>query len=136
MEEFVTPVDLSKADSREIAAEIVRVLHKKLARNIQWIYAADSTVITDYYVVCNGRSSTHVRALARDVEDEMAKHAVYARKVEGAAAGEWVLVDFGDVIVHVFTGEASEFYRFERLFKQEAFLSVAEVLPPEDSDEQ
>ena len=134
MEETVQFTDLSAASSLDTAKEIVRVLHKKLARDIKLIYAADMTVLTEYYVVCHGRSSTHVRALAADLEDELCKCARPLRRVEGVAGGEWVLVDFGDVIVHVFSKDAREFYRFERLFKDEAFLPVDEIIPASEEE--
>ena len=119
--------DLSQADSLTVAKEVCRILADKLSLSVKLIYVGESA-LTDYYVVGYGRSSTHVKALAGDVADHLAASGVYARRTEGMDSADWVLVDFGDVILHVFGKEASEFYRFERLFKQEAFLPIDDVL--------
>ena len=126
MERTKKQLDLSNADSLTVAKAACRILSQKLSLDVKLISAGESA-LTDYYVVGYGRSSTHVKALASDVEDELAASGVYARRVEGLNGGEWVLADFGDVIVHVFGKEAHEFYRFERLFKPEAFLPVPEA---------
>ena len=118
--------DLSNADSLTVAKEACRVLSDKLSLGVKLISAGESA-LTDYYVVGYGRSSTHVRALASEVEDALAACGVFARRTEGLDGADWVLVDFSDVILHVFGKEASEFYRFERLFKQEAFLPIDDV---------
>ena len=118
--------DLSNADSLTVAKEACRILSDKLSLGVKLIYVGESA-LTDYYVVGYGRSSTHVRALASDVEDVLAACGVYARRTEGVDTADWVLVDFGDVILHVFGKEASEFYRFERLFKAESFLPTDDL---------
>lgn len=118
--------DLSNADALTVARTACRVLAEKLSLSVKLISVGESA-LTDYYVIGYGRSSTHVKALARDVEDALAASGVYARRVEGIDTADWVLVDLGDVIVHVFGKEASEFYRFERLFKAEAFLQTDDV---------
>ena len=124
-------LDLSNADALTVAKEACRLLAQKLSLDVKLIYVGESA-LTDYYVVGYGRSSTHVRALANDIADELAASGVYARRIEGLDSADWVLVDFGDVIVHVFGKEASEFYRFERLFKQESFLPIDDVCGKEE----
>ena len=120
--------DLSDADSLTVAKNAVKTLYKKLALGIKLIYAADTTVLTDYYVVAYGRSATHCRALATELERVMSASGVHAKHPEGLDAGEWILVDFGNVIVHVFSRDAGEFYRFERLFREEAFISIDDIV--------
>lgn len=126
MKKTVKRPDLSSADALTVAKTACRLLSDKLSLDVKLIYVGESA-LTDYYVVGYGRSSTHVKALANDVADELAACGVYARRVEGLDTADWVLVDLGDVIVHVFGKEASEFYRFERLFKAEAFLRTDDV---------
>ena len=118
--------DLSNADSLTVAKEACRLLADKLSLDVKLIHVAESA-LTDYYVVGYGRSSTHVRALASDVADALAASGVHVTRMEGLDSADWVLVDFGDVILHVFGKEASSFYRFERLFKQESFLPLEDI---------
>ena len=126
--------DLSDAPSLTLAKEACRVLFQKLSEDVKLI-STEGSALTDYYVVGYGRSSTHVRALANDTMDALAACGVFARHCEGMDSGDWVLLDFGDVIVHVFGKDAAQFYRFERLFKPEAFLSLADVQENDKSDE-
>lgn len=74
------------------------------------------TSVTDYMVFCSGTSNRHVRSLADNVEYEAKQRGVMALGVEGQSDGEWVLVDFGDVVVHVLLPETRAFYDLERLW--------------------
>lgn len=125
--------DLSKADALETARVACRILFEKLSLDVKLINVSGSA-LTDYYVVGYGRSSTHVRALANDLADAMVASNVSVRRIEGLDTADWVLLDFGDIIVHLFGKEAAEFYRFERLFKSEAFLSVDDVIPSNENN--
>ncbi len=126
--------ELTFSPSIDVARRAVRILLKKLAKDVKLIYVRESTVLADYYVVATGRSPNHLRALARDTEDEMALCGIPMRNIEGADGGEWVLVDFGDVILHLFGREAREFYRFERLFDEKNFLSYDDVTAELDKE--
>ena len=126
--------DLSDASSLSVAKEACRVLLQKLSEDVKLI-STEGSALTDYFVVGYGRSSTQVRALANDTMDALAACGVLARRHEGLDSADWALLDFGDVIVHVFGREAAAFYRFERLFKPEAFVSLADVREELDKDE-
>ncbi len=125
--------DLSDTDSLGVAKHIVRVLFDKLAKDIKLIHAAKTTVLTDYYVVAYARSATHCRALATELEQNLSACGVIPKHPEGFENGEWILVDFGDVIVQLFTKEMGEFYRFERLFAEDAFVPVSDIVTESDS---
>lgn len=133
MEEKNRP-DLSNAESLDIAKRTIYLLLKKLARDVKLICVRETTVLTDYYVVATGRSANHLRALAADAADELAACGVHLRNLEGADGGEWVLADFGDVILHIFSKEAREFYRFERLFDEKCFLPYGDVVEQLDKE--
>ena len=127
--------DLSGADSLAIAKEACLVLLKKLSLDVKLI-SVGASALTDYYVVGYGRSSTHVRALANDLADALSASGVLVRRIEGMDTADWVLIDLGDVIVHVFGKEAGEFYRFERLFKEETFIPLDDVIAQIDRENQ
>lgn len=74
------------------------------------------TSVTDYMLICTGSSSRHVKSLADNVYLELKKQGEQALSVEGGAGAEWVLVDFGDVVVHVMLEEARNFYELEKLW--------------------
>jgi ribosome-associated protein len=74
------------------------------------------TLITDYFLICHGSSSVHVRALSEGVAEALKEAGARPVGVEGRAAARWILLDFGDLIVHIFAREEREFYALERLW--------------------
>ncbi len=72
--------------------------------------------IADYFVICSGRSDTQVQAIAEGVEKHLAAEGVHPLSVEGQSRGQWALMDYGDVVVHVFQIPVREFYDLERLW--------------------
>jgi ribosome-associated protein len=74
------------------------------------------TVITDFFLICSGRSNVHIRALSEAVLDALGEAGLRPQGVEGKAEANWVLLDFGDLIVHIFSEEDREFYSLERLW--------------------
>ena len=127
MEKSMPTADLSAADALTVGKYACRVLLQKLASGVKLISAAGSA-LTDYYVVGYANTATHVRALAKYVTDALAAAGVDVRRVEGTDTAEWVLIDCGDVILHLFRQSAGEFYNFERLFKSEAFVAIDDVV--------
>jgi ribosome-associated protein len=74
------------------------------------------TSIADYFVICSGGSARQVRAISRQIQDSLALENEKALHEEGESDAEWILLDYGSVIVHVFTPEERDYYRLERLW--------------------
>ena len=102
--------------SAEIAAIAAKALDDKKARDIKVLKTDKQTVLADYFVICNGTSSTHIKALVDEVDKQLSEAGVPPIRREGLRSDIWVLMDFGCVIVHVFTDEARKFYNLERLW--------------------
>lgn len=83
-------------------------------------------VVTDYFVVCTGRNDRQVRTIAEEVELRLKRAGLKPIGVEGADEGKWILVDFADVVVHVFQPEEREFYRLEKLWGEAKRLALPE----------
>jgi ribosome-associated protein len=83
-------------------------------------------VVTDYFVICTGRNDRQVRTIAEEVELKLKQAGLPAIGVEGADEGKWVLIDFADVVVHVFQREERDFYRLEKLWGDAPRLSLPE----------
>jgi len=103
-------------DQRELALLAAKALDDKRAKDITVLKVDEMTVITDYMVIATGRSVPQVKALAENVEDELAKVDAFARRREGYAEGRWCVLDYGDVMVHVFHEQDREYYQLERLW--------------------
>ena len=102
--------------SAEIAAIAAKALDDKKARDIKVLKTDKQTVLADYFVICNGPSSTHIKALVDEVDKQLSEAGAPPIRREGLRSDIWVLMDFGCVIVHVFTDEARKFYNLERLW--------------------
>ncbi|MCL2106884.1 MAG: ribosome silencing factor [Oscillospiraceae bacterium] len=105
----MTPEALVKA--------LAAILDSKKAQDIKAIHTTEQTILSDYFLLASGTSSTHVKALADELAFEMKKqHGISPQGVEGRATG-WILIDYGAVIVHVFQAEQREYYNLERLWE-------------------
>ena len=113
--------------SLEKAKNIAKILDKKKAIDIIGIETKELTVMSDYFVIASGTSNTHVRALADEVDDEMKKLGVEVDHIEGRATG-WILLDYSDVLVHVFQPESRQYYNIERLWNDAARVDLSDVL--------
>ncbi len=103
-------------DQRQIALAAAKALDAKRAKDIVALKVDGMTVITDYMVIATGRSVPQVKALVEHVEEELAKRDVFARRREGVAEGRWCVLDYGDVMVHIFHEQDREYYQLERLW--------------------
>ena len=120
----------------EIAAIAAKALENKKARDVKVLKTAEQTVLADYFVICNGTSSTHIKALVDEVDKELSEAGEPPIRREGLRSDIWVLMDFGCVIVHVFTDEARKFYNLERLWSDSEELDPATLpLPPLPEEE-
>ena len=111
----------------EIAKAVAKVLDEKKAEDIQVIETTERTIISDYFVVASGTSSTHVKALAEEVEFQMTKLGLEPLHIEGRATG-WILLDYNEVLVHIFTKDNREFYNLERLWSDAKTLDISDIL--------
>lgn len=109
------PIDA--ADARGVAEAIAEILDSKKARDIKVLHVEDKTVIAEYFVLCTGNSSTQVKALAGEVEFRTEQRGLPPYSVEGRDNNSWILLDYSNVIVHIFSREAREFYNLEKLYE-------------------
>jgi ribosome-associated protein len=95
---------------------LARVLEKRKAEDVVVIKTKDKTVIADYFVICSANSDTHARALIEAIEEQLNKINSPPFSVEGIDSLKWSLIDCGDVIVHIFSPEAREYYKLEEIW--------------------
>ena len=104
-------------NSYDTAIAAAKAISGKIGLDIQVIEISDITVIADYMVIATGNSSTHVKALADEVEYQLDKAGVSVSHIEGYRSNSWILLDYIDVIVNVFSEEARQFYDLDRLWQ-------------------
>lgn len=116
---------------KEIAAIAAKALDDKKAKDIRVLATAEQTVLADYFVICNGSSSTHIKALVDAVDKALSEAGEPPVRREGLRSDIWILMDFGSVIVHVFTDEARKFYNLERLWSDSEEVSLSSLTSPQ-----
>ncbi len=114
-------------DRKDIVKNVVKILDNKKANDIAALEITDLTVVADYFVIASGTSGTHIRALADELEVEMKKLGVEMRGLEGRTTG-WILLDYGTVIVHLFTPDQRELFNLEHLWADAKKVDMSEYI--------
>lgn len=114
--------------SLEQARKIVQVMDSKKAKDIRLIKIEGISSLGDYFVVASASNTTQVKAIADEVEDEMTKLGLEPNRVEGRQSAQWILMDYYDVMIHVFLDEARSFYNLERLWSDAPQLDISDLL--------
>jgi len=110
----------------ERALEITRAALDRKAYDLTVLEVGGLTSIADYFVICSGRSDTQVEAIADGIDQHMSAHGVEPLSVEGRTRSQWVLMDYADVVVHVFHVPVREFYDLERLWSRARRVELPE----------
>ncbi len=107
--------DLADAEPLELANAIVSILDEKKATDIKLLHVADQTIVADYFILCTGTSNTQVRGLCGELEKKLGDAGRPPIRTEVSDGGNWIVLDYGSVLVHIFQRETREFYNLERL---------------------
>lgn len=113
-------------EPRETALLCVRYALEKKAYDLLLIDIERESSLGDYFLICTGRSDTQVQAIAQSIEENLARLGVRPLSIEGYTAGQWVLMDYGDVVVHVFYEPVRTFYDLERLWTKAPLVTLPE----------
>ena len=113
--------------SKLMARLAYQALDDKKGEDIQVIDISQVSVLADYFIIANGNSESQVRALVDNVEEELSKAGYEMKQSEGYGSGNWVLMDFGEIIVHVFDKENRLFYDLERIWRDGKHVDFSEL---------
>ena len=112
--------------NRDYALLAAKTLSDKKAQDIIIIDIQEKAAFADYFVICSGTSGRQINSLIDDVEDSFAKEGLFVKSIEGKNGSGWVLMDFGDVIVNLFTKEMRDKYSIEKVWGDCQFIEVEE----------
>ena len=110
----------SKLTSEERRDSIIAAADDKKANYITALDLRGKTLIADFFIICSGTSNIHIRSIADGVMEAMEKQGIRQRRIEGYSEATWVLLDYGDAIVHVMSEEQRSFYGLEKLWTGQA----------------
>jgi len=104
-------------DISKIKVDIItNTLQDKKAKDIKILDIRELSILSDYFIIATGTSTTHVQSLCEHIEENMSKEGYYLHHKEGFRNGRWILMDYYDVVVHIFYEDERKFYNLERLW--------------------
>lgn len=110
-------------------------LYDKKAKDIVALYVADQTIVADWFIICSGRVPAQTRALCDDLEDKAAEMGLNLRRKDGHQEGHWIVLDYADILVHIFLPQERQFYNMERLWDTEGNMVNYSALRDEEEDQ-
>ena len=116
---------------KEIAYSVTKALDEKKGMNIKLLKIDKVSSLADYFLICTGTSNTHVRTLCDYAEHTLEQLGEPMLGREGHRGNSWELLDYGTIVVHVFTEEAREFYSLERLWADAETVDISDIIIPE-----
>ncbi len=114
--------------AKQVALEVTRALDAKKGQDIKLLKIDEVSSLADYFIICTGTSNTHVKTLCDYAEYTFEQLGEPMLGREGHRGNTWELLDFGSVVVHVFTEEAREFYSLERLWADAEFIDISDII--------
>ena len=114
--------------AKEVAYEVTKALDAKKGMDIKLLKIDKVSSLADYFLICTGTSSTHVKTLCDYAEYTLEQLGEPMRGREGHRGNSWELLDFGSIVVHVFTQEAREFYSLERLWADAEEINISDII--------
>ena len=123
---------MAKMTAKEAAALAVKALDSKMGVDIQLIEITDVSTLADYFLICTGTSSTHVKTLCDYAEYTLEQLGEQMLSREGHRGNSWELLDYGSIVVHVFTEEARKFYDLERLWADAELVDIRDIIIEEN----
>lgn len=113
-------------DSREKVLLFINALLEKKAGDLIVLNVREISAFADYFIICSGSSDRQVRAIAASIKENLKKSGVFPLGVEGETEGRWALLDYDDIIVHVFLDSIRTFYDIERLWSEAPRMAISE----------
>ena len=117
--------------AKEVAYEVTKALDSKKGMDIKLLKIGEVSSLADYFIICTGTVNTHVKTLCDYAEYTMEQLGEPMLGREGHRGNSWELLDYGTIVVHVFTEEAREFYSLERLWADAENVDISDIIIPE-----
>lgn len=118
---------MNSKDSNIMAKLAYKAMDEKKAEDIRVIEISQISTIADYFIICNGTNSSQVQAIQDYVDEMLGKAGYTPLRVEGIRSANWVLMDYGDVVIHIFSKEDRLFYDLERIWRDGKNLEIEEI---------
>lgn len=118
-------------DSQKMLEIAVMAADSKRAEDIVALDVQSVSLLADYFVIMHAGSKRQVKAIVDEIEDKLNEDGVFVKRIEGKVEGSWILMDFGDIIVHVFDEDSRAHYNLEKLWGDAPYVDLSKVLVEE-----
>jgi ribosome-associated protein len=118
---------------KELMELVVRTADDKRAENIAVLDMEGISLVADYFVICQGNSEKQVQAISKEIKDVALENNIQLRRMEGFDHARWVLIDLGNVVVHVFHRDDRSYYNLEKLWGDANTVDVDAILAPQQN---
>ena len=109
--------DKDHARAAEMARIAIEAMEDKKAEDVRVLDISEVSVLADYFIIASGKNRNQIQAMKENVEEQMEKNGFFVKHVEGYDTAHWILMDYGDVILHIFDEESRMFYDLERIWR-------------------
>jgi len=116
---------------KETIEKIVKALDSKKAQNIKVVKISNLTILAEYFIIANGNSTTQTKSLANEVDFKLSQEGIQPTRTEGYASATWIVLDYSDIIVHVFCKDTRDYYQLERLWADGEEVDISEYITEE-----
>ena len=114
--------------SSSLSETIIRILNNKKAAEIKLLKISDLSILGDYFVIAGATSTTHVKALVDEVDFQLSQQGIKPSFIEGYHSNNWIIMDYHDVIVHVFLNETRNYYELERIWADAQEVDITKII--------
>lgn len=108
----------------ETLKTIISALEDKKAENIQLIDISEISTVADYFIITNGSNRSQIQALSDNVQEKLAVNGIHPKNIEGYNTANWILLDYSDILIHIFDKESRGFYDLERIWRDGIFVDI------------
>ena len=115
-------------DSYQIMCEIVKCMDSKKASHIKVLDISSLTTMADYFIICQGSSTTQIKAISGEIEDKLSNQGIKPKGIEGFNTAFWILMDYDDTICHIFSPESRDFYKIENLWADAKEVDISSLI--------
>lgn len=122
----MSQMQTGKEQSKDMVRLAIKALEDKKAEDIKVIDISEVSVLADYFIIASGTNRSQIQAMTDNVEEQLGRNGFALKQVEGYDAANWILMDFNDIIVHVFDKENRLFYDLERIWRDGKQVDIAE----------
>lgn len=123
-------------EAKEQVLALCEVLYDKKAQDIIAIHVEDKTIIADWFVICSGRAVPQVKAICEEVEEKAPGIGLTLRRKEGYTEGRWIVLDFANILVHLFIPDERKYYNMERLWMDDPREAILFSQMKEEQEQQ